>query len=951
MKKVSKLLLIALMLFYSFNAISQNKFTYQVFNNTLNIESNGISKKISFVDSSIISVSMRKLDHNEAFKSLVVENLPKVKLMITVKDLRDSLIVKGGKLELIVQKKDASITFKNRGNQLIKETYLNTNNSFTDIDDGPKKAFSIQQNFVLSPNEGVYGLGEFQDGIINRRGKKITMVQSNQQDVIPFIVSTNNYGILWDNYSKTIFNDDNNGMSFWSEIADEINYYLIAAKNMDGVIAGYRKITGDAPMFSKSAFGYWQSRERYTSSDQVLNIASEYRKRNIPIDNIVLDWNYWGGNQYWSGMRFDRKFFPNPDSLISTLHDKYNLKFMISIWPCVGPETDIYKELDANELLFKGNSFFTAKKARIYDAFSSTGRDIYFKYVIDSLLKRGVDALWMDGTEPEFDDSQNPLISEKGIKKGGNSVIGSLARYLNAYSLMTTKGGYEKQREFSNTKRVFTLTRSSFAGQQKYGAVTWSGDNGSNWNTLKNQIANGIDFSMAGIPYWTHDIGGFFPGYFEGQYPTGIQSAAWRELYIRWFQFGAFTPIFRSHGTGTRREIWNFGEPGNEMYEALMDFNHLRYRLLPYIYNTSWQVHSKGFSFIRGLMMDAPSDTATYNLNGQYMFGTDFLVKPVTKEMYNPRLVKLQTLPINFLSTNEGNTGLNAEYFNGNRFNTQLGTRIDTSFEFEHNSASISSMKIAQKNPFSIRWNGFLKVPETGEYILGADADDGVKIWIEDQLLVNEWFDKPVSTSFNKIFLDANKPYKVRIEYYQNNGGAYFRLGYLPPSDLSKWKKNIIDTVSTYLPKGNNWFNFWTGKKHLGGNSTSIICPLNRMPLFVRSGTILPLADTMQFSTQKSNDTLEIRIYPGKDGTLELYEDENDSYNYEKGLYSIIKFNWNNNKKSLTIHSRKGTFPGIINNRLFKIVIVDESKGNGIYWSKLFDKIVPYSGKEITVQF
>lgn len=931
--------------FINISSIAQDKKWYRVAENEVQFEWNDLIKKISFIDDAIVNISVRKSNHDYSFKSLIVENLHQKKVKINIQEIENQLRVSAGSLELLIDKSTGNIAFGDRKmTSYVKEQSLSAN-SLQPIIDNEKKAFSIQQGFQLTAEEGVYGLGEFQDGKINRRGKKIVMVQSNQQDVIPFIVSTNNYGILWDNYSKTIFDDTKKGLSFWSEIGDEINYYFIAGKNIDSVIAGYRKITGAVPMFGRSVFGYWQSRERYTSADQLLSIASEYRKRRIPIDYIVQDWNYWGGNQYWSGMQWDRKFYPNPDSLIHELHNRYKLKLMISIWPSLGPETAIYKELDQNGLLFKGNNFFLTRTAKLYDAFSSKGRDIYFKYVRDSLLNKGVDALWMDGTEPEFDDSQNPVISEKGIKKGGISEIGSLARYLNAYSLMTTKGAYEKQRELNNGKRVFTLTRSSFAGQQKYGAVTWSGDNGSNWRTLKTQVANGIDFSMAGIPYWTHDIGGFFPSYLEGDYPTGVNSAAWRELYIRWFQYGVFTPIFRSHGTGTRREVWNFGNPGDEMYESLMNFLHLRYRLLPYIYSTSWKVSNKGFSFIRGMMMDAPKDKKTYNIDDQFLFGHSFLVKPVTHEMYNPKKYDLTKVPLKYFTNNEGTAGLNISYFKGIKFDELITSKIDTNFNFTLPNEILHSIGIDANTKFSVRWNGFITVPETGEYILGANTDDGIRIWIDEKQIVNEWFDKVAYVSFAKTKLEANKKYSIKIEYYQNNGGASFKLGYLSPAALASIRKNINDSVSTYLPKASPvWFDFWSGKQFSAGKTITQKYLLNQLPLFVKAGTILVLADTMQYSTEYKNDTVEVRVYPGADGNFEWYEDENDNYNYEKGIYALIPIKWNNKTRELTIESRKGSYPGMSTEKTLKLIIVGAKKGTGIYDSTQYDRIIQYTG-------
>ncbi len=945
-------ILIVLLCQFMFTLTKAQQKWYSISNNVVQFEWNGLIKKVSIIDSEIVNISVRKKHHLPSFKSLIVENTNDYRSKIDFKELGNTLSIQTNSLQIKIEKESGIITFSDKLSAIfLKEKKISSASFLSTIDNG-QQAFSIQQEFELTKDEGIYGLGEYQDGHINRRGKKIVMVQSNQQDVIPFIVSTNNYGILWDNYAKTIFNDGENGMSFWSEIADEINYYFIAGKNIDSVIAGYRKITGKVPMFSKSVFGYWQSRERYTSADQLLNIAAEYRKRKIPIDYIVQDWNYWGGNQYWSGMQWDRKFFPNPDSLILELHNRYHLKFMISIWPCLGPETAIYKELDSNGLLFKGNTFFLTRQARIYDAFSKKGRDIYFKYVRDSLLNKGVDALWMDGTEPEFDDSQNPIISEKGIKKGGVSEIGSLARYLNAYSLMTTKGVYDNQRLLNNNKRVFTLTRSSFAGQQKYGAVTWSGDNGSNWRTFKNQIANGIDFSMAGIPYWTHDIGGFFPNYFEGQYPAGVNSAAWRELYIRWFQFGAFTPIFRSHGTGTRREVWNFGNPGEDMYESLMDFLHFRYRLLPYIYSTAWQVSHKGYSFIRGMMMDAPKDKKTYHINDQYLFGNSFLVKPVTQEMYNLRHYDLDVIPLQYFKNSDNKNGLDIEYFKGIKFEESIAKGIDSSFQFALPNKQLETIGIDSKTKFSVRWNGYITVPKSGEYIIGANADDGIRIWINDKQIVNEWYDKTAYSSFAKIKLEANQKNKIKIEYYQNNGDASFKLGFLSPEKLALIRKNTNDSVSTYLPNAvPAWFDFWSGKKYASGRTITQKVPLNQMPLFVKAGTILVLADTMQYSTQKANDIVEVRVYPGANAQFDWYEDENDNYNYENGSYAIIPMSWNHQTKELTINTRIGRYPGMSSSKYLKVVIVGEKKGTGIYESKSIDHLIKYNGEKITLKF
>jgi alpha-D-xyloside xylohydrolase len=364
-----------------------------------------------------------------------------------------------------------------------------------------KNAFSIQQNFKLTADEGIYGLGQHQDGFMNYRGRTVKLVQANTAAVTPFLISTAGYGILWDNYSKTIFADNAEKMSLWSEVGDNMDYYFICGKTMDNVIAGYRNLTGQAPMYGKWAYGYWQSKEHYKTRDELLGVAKEYRKRQIPIDNIVQDWNYWGGNNNWGSMFFDETKFPNPKEMVDTLHNM-NFHMMISIWPGLGPDTAIFKEMDRNGFLY--NQFGWAG-FKYYDAYNPKANDIYWKYLKKGLYSKGIDGWWMDSTEPDVINALTKEGTDSWMKYIGTNHLGSFARYLNPYSLVMTESIYKNLRKETDKKRVYILTRSTFAGQQRAAATTWSGDIGANWDVYRKQISAGVNHCMSGIPYWTFD--------------------------------------------------------------------------------------------------------------------------------------------------------------------------------------------------------------------------------------------------------------------------------------------------------------------------------------------------------------------------------------------------------------------------------------------------------------
>jgi len=777
----------------------------------ITIKTEGQTTEIHVYADNIIRI-FRPSDSLVEKQSLVV-NMPLKPIEFITKEYDLNVVLKTEKLQVIYQKKTGLVKFfkRNKKPLLIEKEWEIKNIVVDGLD------FSTaQQTFKLDNEEAIYGLGQRQEGHMNHRGKKLTLVQTNTTAVVPFLISTRNYGILWDNYSKTIFEDNENGCTFWSEIGDGVDYYFVAGENMDEVIAGYRDLSGHAPMFGKWAYGYWQCKERYRDGEELMGIVKEFRDRKIPIDNIVQDWCYWAdyipndeqktwlsAKDNWSSLVYDPSTYADPVKTLKELHDKYHMHYMISIWPALGPKTAVYKEMKKNGFLHPPEHW---SSGYLYDPYSEAARNIYWKHIKNGLIAKGVDALWMDGTEPEVMNQHTFDTSYFYIKKLGETAMGHTAKYLNTYSLMTTEGVYQNFRKDFPDKRVFILTRSGFAGQQRNAALTWSGDINARFDIMRDQVSSGLNYCMAGIPYWTHDIGAFFVeghDYGDGpaEYPDGVKDEAYKELYVRWFQFGAFTPIFRSHGTHTPREPWQFGEPGDWAYDAILKFDNLRYRLMPYIYSLAWKVTDQGYTIMRGLPMDFSYDKNVLEIDNQFMFGSALLVTPVS--------------------------------------------------EHQH----------------------------------------------------------------------------------------------FPPGGITTRE---VKTFPVYLPDGTYWFNFWTGDKIEGGQQIRVATPISEMPLFVKAGSIVPMGPFKEWTTEKPEDPIELRIYPGADGEFVLYEDENDNYNYEDGIYATIPIIWDETSQILTIGERKGSFPGMLQERTFNIIWVEIGKGVGVE-TCIAQKTINYKGTEVQV--
>ena len=660
----------------------------------------------------------------------------------------------------------------------------------------------LNQTFTLDKGEAIYGLGTIQNGKMNRRGEHKRMEQSNLEDFQNVIQSIKGWGLYWDNYAPTQFDDDARGMSLTSEAGDVIDYYFMYGGSADGVIAQMRFLSGDVPMFPLWTYGFWQSKERYKTAAETESIVDKYRELQVPLDGIIQDWQYWGSNYLWNAMDFLSEDFANGKQLIKNVHQKH-AHFMISIWASFGPMTQQFRELDAKGLLLPIETWPQSgishvwppimeypSGVKVYDAFSPEARAIYWKY-LKKLYDYGTDAWWMDSTDPDF---FNPKESDYQ-----HPVTGGTWRSLrNAFPLETVRGIYQAQRKDDRGKRIFIMTRSSFAGQQHYGSNMWSGDVASSWEMLRNQIPAGLSFTLTGNPNFNTDIGGFFCGSYNtkgsGSAPKNPQ---FQELYVRWMQYGLFCPVFRSHGADAPREIWQFGEPGTPVYQSIKNLIDFRYRLIPYLYSTASQVTNNNFSYMRPLFSDFAADKKVWDMTDEFMFGRSILACPIVEAQYTQE-------------------------------------------------------KIVKEDAMT----GWDRKEVTGESAAQAD-------WSETK------------------------------------------------------------TATKYLPKGANWYDFWTGKLYKGGQNVVLTTRFDQVPMFVRAGSIVPLGPVMQYVGEKPWDNLEIRIYPGADAEFSLYEDEGDGYNYEQGYYSNIIFTWTDRTRTLHISARQGGFKGMLYERKFALVLPD----------------------------
>lgn len=536
-----------------------------------------------------------------------------------------------------VDLRDGNVQFFAKGKTLLKEKQTTFDKRTSGADAG---AYQISQTWQLQPGEAIYGGGIMQDGLLDRRNSEHYMVQNNTEDFVNIFHSNNGYALFWDNYSPTTYKDDAAGFNLASEVGDITDYYFMNGGNADNTIALIRQLTGQVPMAPLWAYGFMQSRERYRSTDELLEVLDKYRKAQVPIDVMIQDWQYWGGNYTWNAMEFLAETFDNAQEMIDKVHDN-GAKIMISIWSSFGPQTKQYAKMKEKGMLFPISTWPQSAISHSwppredypsgvmpYDVYNAEARDIYWDH-LQHLADMGLDGWWMDSTEPDHLDIKD---SDYEI----STAMGSFRKVRNAYPLMGVEGVYKHNRNYSDQKRVFILTRSVFAGQQRTGANTWSGDVFTSWENLRKQVPAGIGFSLTGNPNFNHDLGGFFAyayGPRSGE-ECGMNNPVYRELYVRWLQQGVFLPMMRSHGESFPREFYYYGQPGEPVYDALVDAVRLRYSLIPYIYSTAYDVSQNNGTFIRGLMMDFPHDKLVVDKKDSYMFGRSLLTAPILHAQY-----------------------------------------------------------------------------------------------------------------------------------------------------------------------------------------------------------------------------------------------------------------------------------------------------------------------------
>lgn len=583
-------------------------------------------------------------------------------------------------------------------------------------------------------------------------------------------------------------------LTLWSEVADGLDYTFIHGPQLDRVVAGYRALTGRASLMPIWTLGLWQSRQRYETARQSLDVLEGFRSRGIAIDNIVQDWFYWRRAE-WGSHEFDPARFPDPQAWIDAIHDRYHARLMISVWGKFYPGTANYEALQRRgflyqPLLWEGIRDWVGFPYTDYDAFNPEARRLFWSQVRDALFTKKVDAWWMDATEP---DISSPPDLEKQKARMNPTALGSGARVLNAYALMNSRGVYEGQRAAAPDQRVFILTRSGFAGLQRYASATWSGDIPSTWESMRRQIAAGLGCSISGLPYWSMDIGGFaVPPRFRPKRLGPEALDEWCELNARWFQFGAFVPLVRLHGETQLREPWAFGGDDHPAARTIVKFNRLRYRLLPYVYSLAGAVTHEGATFMRPLVMDFPHDATARTATDEYLFGPALLVAPVTE-------------------------------------------------------------------------------------------------------------------------------YKARQR-------------------------------SVYLPDAaGGWFDFWTGGHQAGGRSLDAPAPYDQMPLFVRAGSIVPFGPDLQYTTEKPADPITLFVHAGADGAFTLYEDDGLTYGYERGAFARIPMRWNEAAKTLNIDPRRGSFPGMLRDRTFHVVLISAERSARFDWVPKPDRTINYRGEAVDV--
>lgn len=900
--------------------------------------------RIEVITEDIIRVSASPEARFPKRESLVVLPREARDIAFTVEQEDESVLISTEKLRAILSLQTGELLFTDPDGHILLREKEGGGKIFNAIGVDDSQGYSFRQVFESPADEAFFGLGQHQSDEWNYKGKNEILYQYNTKVSVPFIVSNRHYGLLWDNYSLTRFGDprpyenlnsftlyDKEGseggltatytsadgessvqrnedkldyenletvenfpegfpfwesnirwegaieaeetgtyefklyyagytsvhmngeevvaerwrtawnpntykfrmhleagekvpltvewrpdggisylglkalgpldpeeqakLSFWSEMGQELDYYFIYGESMDGIIGGYRELTGKAPIMPQWAYGFWQSRERYKTQEEIVETLAEFRRRHIPIDNIVQDWSYWEEDQ-WGSHEFDPERFPDPAGMMDDIHGM-NAHIMISVWPKFYQNTEHYRELDNRGWMYRQAVDDSIRDwiaqgyiGSFYDAYAPGAQKLFWEQMNEHLYSLGIDAWWMDASEPDI--LSNASLDYRK-KLSGPTAIGSSTEFLNTYSLVNAEAIYRGQREVDPNKRVFLLTRSGFAGLQRYSTATWSGDIGTRWEDMKAQISAGLNFAMSGIPYWTMDIGGFCV---EHRYEDAAEGSAdleeWRELNTRWYQFGTFVPLYRSHGQYPYREVFNLAPESHPAYRSIIKYNRMRYRLMPYIYSLAAKVYFDDYTLMRPLVMDFPSDPEVVNISDQYLFGPCIMVNPVYR-------------------------------------------------------------------------------------------------------------------------------YRARER-------------------------------SVYFPGEKGWYNLQTGKYIQGGKWQEVDAPYEQIPLYVRSGAILPVGPAIEFVGEKPADPIHLFVFRGADGAFTLYEDEGLNYNYEKGDYATIDIRYQDATKTLILEKRQGTFEGMIETRIFHISLIDGENPGMLDFDSRPEHSFQYDGSKAEIQ-
>jgi alpha-D-xyloside xylohydrolase len=693
------------------------------------------------------------------------ESCPGAKFKVS--ETTDAAILTTDTLKIELSLKWGNVQFSTAGGDNLLRERNSIPRTYEPAELNGEKTFHVEDRFAPDFSEGFYGLGQHQSGMFNYRGATVELGQNNTDVAIPLLLSSKGYALMWNTASLThVDNRFPLELNLDSLAGHAVDYYFIYGPEMGQLIHEYRNLTGHTPMLPKWSYGFFQSKDRYVSQEEVLAIAHRYREQHIPLDGIVQDWFWWKSE----GDPIFNSNFPDVPGELKQLHDEH-VHAMLSVWGLFDSKSQNFLQMTQQHL--------DVPNAHVYDATNPKARDFYWNNLAGKLFSLGWDAFWLDSAEPEeyWPHMGDAILRDKKFS------IGSGAEYTNIFPFMHTLGVQEHWKASTEQKRVFLLTRSAFLGQQRVGAAVWSGDvYGSYWG-LRHQVAAGLNFALSGYPYWTTDIGGYWP-----PHDNPVEDPKFQELYARWFEYGTFCPIFRTHGHRPQNEIWAF----DKVEPILINYDKLRYRLMPYVYSLAWRVTNDDYTIQRPLVMDWRADVRVRDIGDQFMFGPALLVNPV-----------------------------------------------------------------------------------------------------------------------------------------------------LQPDATHR---------TLYLPDAPAWYDFWTGASTNGSREINADAPLDRIPLYVRAGSIIPLGPEIEYADEKPAGPIELRIYTGADGEFVLYQDTGDGYDYEHGVHSVIPMHWSESNRTLTIGQREGEYPGMPASMEMKVVLVSAGHGTGLEPTANPDKLVVYNGQSLSVQ-